>query len=97
MIKRIFWLVLGAVLAVFGLNYLKKKAAENPQQFSTDALIERFIVIFDSIKESVQSLWQGYSGGQALNDGELEKIFAKQTDLKSEFDATIKPSNISLN
>ncbi|MFM8721158.1 MAG: hypothetical protein ACKOEJ_00325, partial [Acidimicrobiaceae bacterium] len=67
------------------------------QQFSTDALIERFIVIFDSIKESVQSLWQGYSGGQALNDGELEKIFAKQTDLKSEFDATIKPSDISLN
>jgi len=96
MIKRIFWLVLGAVLAVFGLNYFKKKAAENPQQFSTDALIERFIVIFDSIKESVQSLWQGYSGGQALNDGELEKIFAKQTDLKSEFDATIKPSDISL-
>ena len=39
MIKRIFWLVLGAVLAVFGLNYFKKKAAENPQQFSTDALI----------------------------------------------------------
>ncbi|MGA1366054.1 MAG: hypothetical protein ACO31T_05305, partial [Ilumatobacteraceae bacterium] len=76
MIKRIFWLVLGAVLAVFGFNYFKKKAAENPQQFSTDALIERFIVIFDSIKESVQSLWQGYSGGQALNDGELEKIFA---------------------
>ncbi|MGA1611737.1 MAG: hypothetical protein ACO38R_07170 [Ilumatobacteraceae bacterium] len=97
MIKRIFWLVLGAVLAVFGLNYFKKKAAENPQQFSTDALIERFIVIFDSIKESVQSLWQGYSGGQALNDGELEKIFAKQTDLKSEIDATIKPSDISLN
>ena len=97
MIKRIFWLVLGAVLAVFGLNYFKKKADENPQQFSTDALIERFIVIFDSIKESVQSLWQGYSGGQALNDGELEKIFAKQTDLKSEFDATIKQSDISLN
>jgi hypothetical protein len=97
MIKRIFWLVFGAVLAVLGLSYLKKKAAQNPQHFSSDALIERFIVIFDSIKESLQGLWRGYSGGQALNDGELEKIFVNQTDLKSEFDSTIKPKDISLN
>ncbi len=97
MIKRFFWVVIGAVLAVFGLNYLKKKAATNPEQFSTDALVERFIVIFDSIKESIQGLWQGFSGGQALNDGELEKIFANQNDLKSEFESTIKPSDISLN
>ncbi len=77
MIKRFFWVLLGAVLAVLGLNYLKKKAAENPQQFSADALVEKFIVIFDAIKQSVQNLWQSYSGGQGLEDGELEKIFAK--------------------
>ena len=97
MIKLFFWVLIGAVLAVFGLSYLKKKADANPQQFSTDALIEKFIEIFDLIKENVQGLWQGYSGGQALNDGELEKIFANQTDLETEFDSTIKPSDISLN
>jgi len=50
MIKRFFWILLGAALAVFGVNYLKKKAAENPEQFSTDVLIEKFIEIFDAIK-----------------------------------------------
>lgn len=97
MIKRIFWLVLGAVLAVVGLNFLKKKVAENPQQFSTDALFEKFIEIFDMIKEYVQGLWQGYSGGQTLNDRELEMIFANKTDFEHEFDSVIKPSDISLN
>lgn len=97
MIKRIFWLVLGAVLAVVGLNFLKKKIAENPQQFSTDALFEKFIEIFDMIKEYVQGLWQGYSGGQTLNDRELEMIFANKTDFEPEFDSVIKPSDISLN
>lgn len=97
MIKRIFWLVLGAVLAVVGLNFLKKKVAENPQQFSTDALFEKFSEIFDMIKEYVQGLWQGYSGGQTLNDRELEMIFANKTDLEPEFDSVIKPSDISLN
>lgn len=97
MIKRIFWLVTGAVLAVLGLSYLKKKAAQNPQHFSADALVERSIEFFDSIKESLQGLWQGYSGGQTLNDDELEKIFINQADLKSDFDSPIKQSDISLN
>jgi hypothetical protein len=97
MIKRFFWILLGAALAVFAVNYLKKKAAENPEQFSTDVLIEKFIEIFDAIKESVQSLWQGFAGGQSLNDHELEKIFADKPDFDSEFDSTIKPSDVSLN
>ena len=97
MIKRIFWLVLGAVLAAVGLSFLKKKATENQQQFSTDALVEKFIEIFDVVKEYVQGLWQGYSGSQTLNDRELEKIFANKIDFEPEFDATIKQSDISLN
>ena len=97
MIKRFFWILLGTALAVFGVNYFKKKAAKNPEQFSADALIEKFIEIFDTIKESVQSLWQGFAGGQSLNDHELEKIFADKPDFDSEFDSTIKPSDVSLN
>ena len=97
MIKRFFWILLGVALAVFGVNYFKKKAAENPDQFSTDALIEKFIEIFDVVKEYVQGLWQGYSGSQTLNDRELEKIFVNKIDFEPEFDATIKQSDISLN
>ena len=97
MIKRIFWLVTGALLAALGLSYLKKKAAQNPEQFSTDALIEKFIEIFGVIKESVQSLWHGFSGGQSLNDHELEKIFADKPGFDSGFNSTIKPKDISLN
>ncbi|MDA2968217.1 MAG: hypothetical protein O3A62_00215 [Actinomycetota bacterium] len=97
MIKRFFWILLGVALAVFGVNYFKKKAAENPEQFSTDALIEKFIEIFDVVKEYVQGLWQGYSGSQTLNDRELEKIFVNKIDFEPEFDATIKQSDISLN
>ena len=97
MIKKIIWIVLGAALAAIGLNFLKKKAAENPQQFSTDALIEKFIEIFEVVKKYVQGFWQGYSGGQTLNDRELEKIFANKTEFEPEFDSAIKPSDISLN
>jgi hypothetical protein len=97
MIKRIFWLVTGALLAALGLSYLKKKAAQNPEKFSTDALIEKFIEIFGVIKESVQSLWHGFAGGQSLNDHELEKIFADKPDFDSGFNSTIKPKDISLN
>ncbi len=95
--KRFFWLIFGGALAILGLNFLKKKAAEKPQQLLTDALIEKLIEVFDVAKEYVQRLWQGYSGGQILNDRELEKIFSNKIDFEPEFDSTIKPADISLN
>lgn len=99
MIKRTFWLVVGFVAAAVGINYIKNKAEENPEQFSNEALVDKFIEIFDRLKIFVNRYWQGVTGGAKLDDTELEKIFETksimQTDLKS--DSLVKPSDISLN
>lgn len=55
MIKRLFWLIVGGVATVLGINLLKKRAEQNPEQFSTDVLVEKFIEIFDRVK----ILWPG--------------------------------------
>ena len=97
MTKRLFWLVVGGIVAALGLSFLKKKREENPEQFSTDALVEKLVEIFAVVKEYVQGFWQGYSGDETLDEIELEKIFDTQTEFAPEFDSAIKPTDVSLN
>ena len=92
MIKRLFWLIVGGVATVLGLNLLKKRAEQNPEQFSTDALVEKFIEIFDRVKIIVASYWQGYLGGEKFNDVELGKIFEGKTILEAQPDSTSEPT-----
>ena len=83
--------------ATLGLRFLKKKSEENPEQFSTDALVEKLIGIFAVVKGYVQGFWQAYSGDETLDEIELEKIFDTQTEFAPEFDSAIKPTDVSLN
>jgi len=92
MIKRLFWLIVGGVATVLGINLLKKRSEQNPEQFSTDALVEKFIDVFDRVKIFVASYWQGYSGGEKLNDVELGEIFEGKTILEAQPDSTSEPT-----
>jgi hypothetical protein len=92
MIKRLFWLIVGGAATVLGINLLKKRAEQNPEQFSTDALVEKFIDVFDRVKIFVARYWQGYFGGEKLNDVELGKIFAGKTILEARPDSTSEPT-----
>ena len=91
MIKRLFWLVVGGAATVLGINLLKKRAEQSPEQFSTDVLVEKFIDIFDRVKIFVASCWQGHLGGEKLNDVELGKIFEGKTILEAQPDSTSEP------
>lgn len=101
MIKKLFWLTLGIGLAVFGCNFFKKRAAENlsqrPGSEIADMIVEKLIELFDVIKQFVRGYWQGYSGGQIVNDRELENIFANKTLFDPDADSTTRQSDISLN
>ncbi len=97
MTKRLFWLAVGAIAATLGLRFLKKKSEENPEQFSTDALVEKLVGIFPVVKVYVQGFWRAYSGDETLDEIKLEKIFDAQTEFAPEFDTAIKPSDVSLN
>ena len=92
MIKRLFWLIVGGAATVLGINLLKKRAEQNPEQFSTDALVEKFIDVFDRVKIFIASYWQGYLGGEKLNDVELGKIFEDKTILEAQPDSTSEPT-----
>ena len=92
MIKRLFWLIVGGAATVLGINLLKKRAEQNPEQFSTDALVEKFIDVFDRVKFFIASYWQGYLGGEKLNDVELGKIFEGKTILEAQPDSTSEPT-----
>ncbi len=97
MTKHIFWLVIGGIAATLGLSYLKKKSEENPDQFSTDALVGKLIGILAVAKGYVRGFWQGYSGDETLDEIKLEKIIDTQTEFAPEFDSAIKPTDVSLN
>ena len=96
MIRRLFWLIVGGAATVLGINLLKKRAEQNPEQnpeqFSTDALVEKFIDVFDRLKIFIASYWQGYLGDEKLNDVELGKIFEGKTILEAQPDSTSEPT-----
>jgi hypothetical protein len=55
-------------------------------------LVEKFIEVFDRVKIFVARYWQGYSGGEKLNDVELGKIFEGKTILEAQPDSTSEPT-----
>lgn len=75
MIKRLFWFLLGATAAIFGLNYIKKKADETSERFSSENVADTLTDIASSLKDYLVGLWQGLTSGESLDDEELSKIF----------------------
>lgn len=95
--KKFFWLLLGIALGIFGMNVLKKRIKSDGVALDKDAIVDKAIDFFDRLKSSAQDIWQRYSGGQSLNDLELEKIFTTETARNTQFESSTDRSDISLN
>lgn len=75
MTKRLFWFCLGAAAAVFGINYMKKKAEDDSDAFSSENIADTMTDMIAALKKYVVALWQGVTSGESLDDEELAKIF----------------------
>ncbi|MEY3802078.1 MAG: hypothetical protein RLZZ51_360, partial [Actinomycetota bacterium] len=58
-----------------GLNYMKKKADETSERFSSENVADTLTDIASSLKDYLVGLWQGLTSGESLDDEELSKIF----------------------
>ena len=75
MTKRLFWFLLGALTAIFGLNYLKKKAQSTADRFSPENIADTLTDVAMSVKDYAVGLWQGVVSGERLDDEKLTQIF----------------------
>ena len=75
MIKRLFWFLLGAISAIFGLNYMKKKAESTAERFSSENIADTLTDLATSVKDYAVGLWQGVVSGESLDEQELANYF----------------------
>ena len=51
MTKRLFWFCLGAAAAVFGINYMKKKAEDDSEAFSSENIADTMTDLVAALKK----------------------------------------------
>jgi len=89
MIRRLFWFLLGAISAIFGLNYMKKKAESTAERFSSENIADTLTDLATSVKDYAVGLWQGVVSGESLDEQELANYF----DNTETTESNTKPHN----
>lgn len=72
MIRRLFWFFLGALCALFGASWFKKKSAEIGEKMSPEnlarSLVEHAVALSKKIAEVSVSAWKSTRGGADATD-----------------------------
>ena len=97
MIRRLFWFLLGAISAIFGLNYMKKKAESTAERFSSENIADTLTDLATSVKDYAVGLWQGVVSGESLDEQELADYFDNTETTESNSKPHNSPTDISRN
>lgn len=93
MIRRLFWFLLGAISAIFGLNYMKKKAESTAERFSSENIADTLTDLATSVKDYAVGLWQGVVSGESLDEQELANYFDNTETTESNTLRQSSPNN----